>query len=233
MSKCKSGERTGEANECKTQKSVSRVFSRSWALICEQDCLIWERLIWVLPLHKHNLSCGRSIGAKLLRRHLPCPMGRPALLGCNPVISYTLALGLICFRRLPCKQDGFRSCFLSKTSAIQAVGTGSIAKGSPFSFSQQVDIIEDGWETFTHQRGSWRYHRHLKCPQTPLCGQLKPTFSPYRQQSLRSCLAMCKVDIWVVSWISPRALLPALATCPLTFMELRAWCPALRYLQVS
>lgn len=40
-SKCKSGERPGQAHKCKTQKSVTRLFFQSWALICEQDWLIW------------------------------------------------------------------------------------------------------------------------------------------------------------------------------------------------
>lgn len=93
---------------------------------------------------------------------------------------------------MPCKQAGFRSCFLSKTSAIQAIGIRSIASSCPFLFSQLVDMIGDEWETFTHQRGSWRYQKHPKCPQIPFCGQLKPTSSPYRQQSLGSCSSMCR-----------------------------------------
>lgn len=129
-------------------------------------------MIWVLPLRKHSLS--RASRPELLRRHRPCPMGPPALLGCNTLFSYASGLGMICFRRLPCKQAGFRSCFLSKTSAIQAVGRGSIAKGGPFYFSRLVDTIDGRWDMFSQQRGSWRNQNHLKCPQTPLCGQLKP-----------------------------------------------------------
>lgn len=76
----------------------------------------------------------------------------PALMGCSSTFLGTLLWDATCFRKLPYKQAGFRSYFLSKNLSSRM---GSIAKDSPLLFPPQlVDMIEDGWETSTHQRGS-------------------------------------------------------------------------------
>lgn len=89
----------------------------------------------------------------------------------SPSVFIVLGFGLL--QEVALRTSWVQQVPLSKTSAIQAVGTGSITKGRPFFFSQLVSMIEDGRGTFTCQRGNWRYLKLLKCPQIPLCGQLK------------------------------------------------------------